>query len=44
MRKKALLLAALLAVAAEKELPQYVPDFSLVRRTDVLDAEGKPFR
>ena len=35
---------ALLAVAAEKELPQYVPDFSLVRRTDVLDAEGKPFR
>ena len=35
---------ALLAVAAEKELPQYVPDFLLVRRTDVLDAEGKPFR
>ena len=35
---------ALLAVAAEKELPQYVPDFSLVRRTDVLDAEGKSFR
>ena len=35
---------ALLAVAVEKELPQYVPDFSLVRRTDVLDAEGKPFR
>ena len=34
---------ALLTAAVEKELPQYAPDFSLVRRTGILDAEGKLF-
>ncbi len=35
---------ALLAAAVEKECPALVPDFVSVRRTDVLDADGTPFR
>ena len=27
-----------------RELPDYAPDFSSVRRLAVLDGEGKPFR
>ena len=35
---------ALLASAVEANLPDYAPDFVTVRRTDVLDASGTPFR
>ena len=35
---------ALIGSAIEQELPAYRPDFITVRRTNVLDAEGKEFR
>ena len=35
---------ALLAAAVERYLPQFTPDFSKVRRLEVLDAEGRVFR
>ena len=35
---------ALIASAVEFYLPQYRPDFTAIRRDEVLDAEGKTFR
>ena len=35
---------ALLAAAVDRYLPELVPDFSKVRRLEVLDAEGRVFR
>ena len=35
---------ALIVSAVERELPECKPDFAAVRRTDVLDSDGKEFR